>query len=194
MKSKFEQWFQQQPFYLNMRFIYGDQLFTSENDVYRVLAVQIAWATWQEQQKRIDSIKTKSIEQALKLSSMSERNNKQAEIIKEQRKLIDELQLKVSEDSRILHNIINIERNKCDGLQARIDEAIKHFNNVRNLGKDHSVYRALKALKGSEPKVQEPQACDHIMTEKTQFGDLQRSFECIFCDHKTTEAWVTKHE
>ena len=54
MKSKFEQWFKQQPFYLNLRFIHGDQIFTSENSVYRVLAVQIAWMTWQEQQKRID--------------------------------------------------------------------------------------------------------------------------------------------
>lgn len=54
MKSKFEEWFQQQSFYLNLRFIHGDQLFTSENGVYRVLAVQIAWATWMEQQKRID--------------------------------------------------------------------------------------------------------------------------------------------
>ncbi|MHA3062529.1 hypothetical protein [Acinetobacter sp. ANC 4641] len=54
MKSKFEEWFQQQPFYLNLRFIHGDQLFTSENGVYRVLAVQIAWATWQEQQKWLD--------------------------------------------------------------------------------------------------------------------------------------------
>ena len=56
MKSKFEEWFQQQPFYLNLRFIHGDQLFTSENGVYRVLAVQIAWATWREQQKRIDQL------------------------------------------------------------------------------------------------------------------------------------------
>ena len=95
MKSKFEEWFQQQHFYLNLRFIHGERLFIFDaQDGYVVQAVQISWATWQEQQKRIDSIKTKSIEQALKLSSMSERNNKQAEIIKEQRKLIDELQLK----------------------------------------------------------------------------------------------------
>ena len=55
-RTKFEEWFQQQPFYLNLRFIHGDQLFTSENGVYRVLAVQIAWATWREQQKRIDQL------------------------------------------------------------------------------------------------------------------------------------------
>ena len=100
-----------------------------------------------EQQKRIDSIKTKSIEQALKLSSMSERNNKQAEIIKEQRKLIDELQLKVSEDSRILHNIINIERNKYDGLQARIDKALRVLldSSPTMISK-----KAIKILKGGD--------------------------------------------
>ena len=57
MKSKFEEWFQQQPFYLNLRFIHGDQLFTSENSVYRVLAVQVAWSAWMEQQKRIEELK-----------------------------------------------------------------------------------------------------------------------------------------
>lgn len=59
MKSKFEAWFQQQHFYLNLRFIHGDQLLTSENSIYRVLAVQIAWATWMEQQKRIEGIETR---------------------------------------------------------------------------------------------------------------------------------------
>ncbi|MHA3054841.1 hypothetical protein E0H77_00625 [Acinetobacter sp. ANC 4633] len=57
----------------------------------------------------------------------------------------------------------------------------------------HSYRRIEQALKCDEPK-EEPQACDHIMVEKTQFGDLERSFECIFCDHKTTEEWVTTHE
>ena len=32
MKSKFEEWFQQQSFYLNLRFIHGDQLFIFEGD------------------------------------------------------------------------------------------------------------------------------------------------------------------
>lgn len=59
MKSKFESWFKQQPFYLNLRFIHGDRIFASENSVYRVLAVQIAWMTWMEQQKRVDAVLTK---------------------------------------------------------------------------------------------------------------------------------------
>ncbi|MHA3052507.1 hypothetical protein [Acinetobacter sp. ANC 4640] len=57
MRSKFEEWFQQQPFYLNLRFIHGERLFIFDaQDGYVVQAVQIAWATWQEQQKRIDEL------------------------------------------------------------------------------------------------------------------------------------------
>ena len=43
-------------------------------------------------------------------------NFKQAEV--------DELQMKLSEDSRVLHNVIDIERKKCEELQKRIDEAL----------------------------------------------------------------------
>lgn len=136
MKSKFEAWFQQQPFYLNLCFIHGDQLFTSENGVYRVLAVQIAWATWQEQQKWLDAAKTKWI--SVTSIATTYPNSLPAEFFQK----LDELH---------------------DVLCSYISE-------------------------------QESQACDHTMVEKTQFGDLERSFECIFCDHKTTEAWVTKHE
>ena len=38
---------------------------------------------------------------------------------------VDGLQLKLSEDSRVLHNVIDIERKKCEELQKRIDEALK---------------------------------------------------------------------
>lgn len=37
---------------------------------------------------------------------------------------VDELQLKLSKDSRVLHNVIDIERKKCEELQKRIDEAL----------------------------------------------------------------------
>ena len=37
---------------------------------------------------------------------------------------VDKLQLKLSEDSRVLHNVIDIERRKCEELQKRIDEAL----------------------------------------------------------------------
>ena len=36
---------------------------------------------------------------------------------------VEELQLKISEDSRILHNVIDIERKKNDDLQKRVDAA-----------------------------------------------------------------------
>lgn len=65
----------------------------------------------------------------------------------EQQKRIDELQLKVSEDSRILHNIINIERNKYDGLQARIDKALRVLldSSPTMISK-----KAIKILKGGD--------------------------------------------
>ena len=40
---------------------------------------------------------------------------------------VDELQMKLSEDSRVLHNVIDIERRKCEELQKRIDRAVKHI-------------------------------------------------------------------
>ena len=40
---------------------------------------------------------------------------------------VDELQLKLSEDSRVLHNVIDIERKKCEELQKRIDRAVERI-------------------------------------------------------------------
>ena len=40
---------------------------------------------------------------------------------------VDELQLKLSEDSRVLHNAIDIERKKCEELQKRIDRAVERI-------------------------------------------------------------------
>ena len=40
---------------------------------------------------------------------------------------VDELRLKLSEDSRVLHNVIDIERRKCEELQKRIDRAVEHI-------------------------------------------------------------------
>lgn len=39
---------------------------------------------------------------------------------------VDELQMKLSEDSRVLHNVIDIERKKCEKLQKRIDEVLDY--------------------------------------------------------------------
>lgn len=48
--SQFEQWFEQQDFYTNMRFIHGDALFTKDGDVYRVLPVQMTYTAHKHQQ------------------------------------------------------------------------------------------------------------------------------------------------
>lgn len=44
---EFEEWFKNQSFYLNMRFIYGDSLFIKDGNEYRVLAVQMAHLAFQ---------------------------------------------------------------------------------------------------------------------------------------------------
>lgn len=54
--DNFEEWFQSQDFYTNLRFIHGDALFLKDGDVYRVLVVRTASKAWQEQQKRVDEL------------------------------------------------------------------------------------------------------------------------------------------
>ena len=51
---------------------------------------------------------------------------------------VDELQLKLSEDSRVLHNVIDIERRKCEELQKRIDEALKSSKEFYDFGDGES--------------------------------------------------------
>ena len=46
---------------------------------------------------------------------------------------VDELQLKLSEDSRVLHNVIDIERRKCEELQERIDVLSKKLNEMAHI-------------------------------------------------------------
>ena len=46
---------------------------------------------------------------------------------------VDELQLKLSEDSRVLHNVIDIERKKCEELQKRIDALSKKLNEMAHI-------------------------------------------------------------
>ncbi|MHA3104170.1 hypothetical protein [Acinetobacter sp. ANC 3791] len=142
--SQFEEWFQLQSFYLNLRFIHGERLFIFDaQDGYVVQAVQIAWMTWQEQQKQIDAVQSVFAEWEESMSDFKEMD------------LYDK------------------------GYRVAMNGILEELR---------------QALKGSESQVQEPQTCDHTMVEKTQFGDLHRTFECIFCDYKTTEAWVTTHE
>ena len=60
---------------------------------------------------------------------------------------VDELQLKLSEDSRVLHNVIDVERKKCEELQKRIDEAIAILSSKKKMYVD-MVIEVEKALKG----------------------------------------------
>ena len=60
---------------------------------------------------------------------------------------VDELQLKLSEDSRVLHNVIDIERRKCEELQKRIDEALHEADESCGVSVDAFV-KLNKILKG----------------------------------------------
>lgn len=46
---------------------------------------------------------------------------------------VDGLQMKLSEDSRVLHNVIDIERKKCEELQKRIDALSKKLNEMAHI-------------------------------------------------------------
>ena len=61
----------------------------------------------------------------VKIAYEAGQQSKQAEV--------DELQLKLSEDSRVLHNVIDIERKKCEELQKRIDALSKKLNEMAHI-------------------------------------------------------------
>jgi hypothetical protein len=54
--KEFENWFKKQPFYLNMLYINGNQLFIHEGGVYRCLAVQMAYAAWCSQKAVVNNL------------------------------------------------------------------------------------------------------------------------------------------
>ena len=64
---------------------------------------------------------------------------------------VDGLQMKLSEDSRVLHNVIDIERRKCEELQKRIDEALKELEYI-HFYKTQNSNNAIKILKGEGAK------------------------------------------
>ena len=64
-------------------------------------------------------------ENSLEAAYEAGQQSKQAEV--------DELQLKLSEDSRVLHNVIDIERRKCEELQKRIDVLSKKLNEMAHI-------------------------------------------------------------
>lgn len=67
-----------------------------------------------------------------------------------QQSKVDELKLKLSEDSRILHNVIDIERKKNDELQKRVDAAQKLIQQWRDFEtySDDCANELEQALKG----------------------------------------------
>lgn len=68
---------------------------------------------------------------ASKMGFEAGQQSKQAEV--------DELQLKLSEDLRVLHNVIDIERRKCEELQKRIDEALHEADESCGVSVDASL-------------------------------------------------------
>lgn len=42
----FEEWFENQYFYKNMRYKFGDALFIKDGDIYRKLPVQMTYMAW----------------------------------------------------------------------------------------------------------------------------------------------------
>lgn len=64
---------------------------------------------------------TKCLAQAMYLAGQESQQSK-----------VDELQLKLSEDSRILHNVIDIERKKNDELQKRVDASLIAFEKLKD--------------------------------------------------------------
>ena len=62
---------------------------------------------------------------------------------------VDGLQMKLSEDSRVLHNVIDIERKKCEELQKRIDEAMKMLAHGEGYGYEQCTRLAINILKGN---------------------------------------------
>ena len=61
---------------------------------------------------------------------------------------VDGLQMKLSEDSRVLHNVIDIERKKCEELQKRIDEALHEADESCGVSVDAFV-KLNRILKGN---------------------------------------------
>ena len=64
-------------------------------------------------------------ENSLEAAYEAGQQSKQAEV--------DGLQMKLSEDSRVLHNVIDIERKKCEELQKRIDALSKKLNEMAHI-------------------------------------------------------------
>ena len=77
---------------------------------------------------------------ASKMGFEAGQQSKQAEV--------DGLQMKLSEDSRVLHNVIDIERKKCEELQKRIDR-VAHILTYTNHASTPLCNELREILKGN---------------------------------------------
>lgn len=66
----FEEWFQEQYFYTNMRYKYGDGLFLKDGDMYRLLVVQMVYMAWKFEHAEINQLKKNKIEIFTKIESL----------------------------------------------------------------------------------------------------------------------------
>ena len=112
--DNFEEWFQSQDFYTNLRFIHGDALFLKDGDVYRVLVVRTASKAWQEQQKRVE-------EQAKEINFLNNR--------------ADDLALDQMKTAQFNYQL----EQKINDLQAQLDEV-----NASNLRRSVHIDRLQK--------------------------------------------------
>lgn len=132
--DKFEEWFQSQDFYTNLRFIHGDALFLKDGDVYRVLVVRTASKAWQEQQKRVDELSQEN--EKLRLDHAAYKKSVK-NIIREKIKQIEGRDFTVAAMSRslVLANAkvdelqAKLERLEVSELRKKFNEAYSHFKN-----------------------------------------------------------------
>ncbi|EXB47275.1 hypothetical protein J522_1926 [Acinetobacter baumannii 146457] len=81
----------------------------------------------------------------LKTSALKERNSE-----------IEKLELKISEDSRILHNVIDIERKKNDALQKRVDDSIFILSTIDTPDEAYKLIDSLlRTLKGTTNELEQ---------------------------------------
>lgn len=94
--GEFEKWFINQDFYTNMRFIHGDNLFSKDGDVYRVLPVQMTFVAFSE--KHAEYAEAKQVGIALNTETINQRRyigSQQAKIEQLEKRIDDALELLV---------------------------------------------------------------------------------------------------
>lgn len=86
--KEFEEWFINQDFYKNMGFIHGDALFLKDDDVYRVLPVQMTWRAYQLQQLTLNELTDHNTMQFQELHALREAERVYERKIQQSREMI----------------------------------------------------------------------------------------------------------